>query len=757
VSITLSAGSDASNDIQIGNLTDLQNSASTLFKLADSIIGYLNQPVSSFPSADSPVTLNYQSGNISWTLGNFTFGLSGGVSGSISILQPGQTILTFTKTFPTTIGTGLDTDTSTAATGTITVPDGQFYVGVELDLTLAANAAANVQIGSIGIQGSAGTSDTFAVRFYKNVAGGTLLKDALAAAFEGFVLPLHSQTYQHLQPGDYINHQFNATLALGFGATLGLDKVYFSGQYEADIPGAPAAPSVNASVTAEVKAGATFGATFNLTGSYEALLWKADANTGRLHLYRNKTTDVNFNFGATVTVIADPTVTLSSGNLQTLVNQVLPGGTGAVVNQLLTGPAQSQVNTWVSEAQAKINSWLQPFQQGQTQLQVAIDNTQSSFLLVAASFDLTALGFTTAWSTVIAGDFNGALALPTGGVSLDAGSGLENFHTKTTSVTFNLFGLFRAEWDTSTIDNYSILYAGNNTFHLIERIGDRQTSVLNGRGREIDLYFAAEATSTPAGLTLGEIDLYVQLKATANGGFGKLIAGFFSKATTGEAATQITKQLLATAQQSNATEILELLFKPSAYGRLTSSTLNGNRPIINEPADEANYGSFAAACSQFESSPPANFSISNPMDLDYPTWRTCNIIANNGSVSPNSVPSRINIGNPTAAAPFLNQRFNSSIPAALISFTLDAAGSFMNLCEALKNLAALIESSNASWNELRSNLQNIIQNDVPSDFLIPTAYALSTSLGQVGVQPLMSGPAPVAPEEPTITVTLVYS
>jgi hypothetical protein len=43
-------------------------------------------------------------------------------------------------------------------------------------------------------------------------------------------------------------------------------------------------------------------------------------------------------------------------------------------------------------------------------------------------------------SEVIAGDSNGALG--TGAVSLDAGSGLETFHTQTTSVIFNLFGLF---------------------------------------------------------------------------------------------------------------------------------------------------------------------------------------------------------------------------------------------------------------------------------------------------------------------------
>jgi hypothetical protein len=667
-------------------------------------------------------------------------------------------MLTYTKTFPTTIGQGLDTDTSSATTGTITVPDGQYYVAVELDLTLAANAAANVQMGSVGIQGSAGTSDTFKVSFYKNVPGATLLKDALAAAFEGFVLPLHSQTYQHLRPGDYLYHQFNATLNLGFGATLGLDKVYFSGQYKADIPGAPSAPSVNTSVKAEVKAGASFNATFKYTGSYEALLSKLDDKTGRLHLYRNKTTDANFNFGATVTVIADPTVTPSAGNLATLANQVLPGTTGTVANQLLTGPAQNQVNTWVSDAQTKINGWLKPFQQGQTQLQVAIDNTQSSFLLMDVTFDLTAVGFSAAWSKAIAGDFNGALALPTGGVSLDAGSGLENFHTRTTSVTFNLFGLFKAEWDASQIENYSILYAGNNTFHLVERIGDRQTSTVNGKGREVDLYFAAEATSNPAGVTLGEVDLYVQLKATANPAFGQSIAGFLSKATTGDTATQLTKQLIATAQQPSATETLELVFKPSAYGRLTSSTLNGNRPIINELADQTNYASFAAACSQFESTSPANFSVRTPMDLDYATWTTWNILANNGSVSPTSVPSRINQGSPGGGAvvAFLNG-LNSSIQPVQISMVLGSASSFMNLCEDLKNLAALTESSNTSWDKLRSTLQNIIQNDVPANFLIPTAYALTTSMGQVGVQPLISGPAPAAPQQSAITVTLLYS
>src|SRR5580658_4837714 len=115
MSLTLSFGSDDANDIAIDKLTDLstlQNSAPTLFKLVETVIPDLGQAVSDFPAASSPIKLIYQSGNNSWTLGDFTFGLSGGVSGSISILPPGADLLNYTKAFPTTVGNGLNTETN---------------------------------------------------------------------------------------------------------------------------------------------------------------------------------------------------------------------------------------------------------------------------------------------------------------------------------------------------------------------------------------------------------------------------------------------------------------------------------------------------------------------------------------------------------------------------------------------------------------------------------------------------------------------
>ncbi len=752
MSISLAVGSE---NIEADNLRDLKSSVKTLLGIADPIFANgLGVQVAAFSPSSGPVTLNYTSGSGSWTVGDFTFGLSGGVGGTVGILQKGASLQTYTKTFPTTIGDALGGVTNAESTGAIPVLDGEYYVQVSLDMTIAASASANVNVGSVGICGSVGTSDSFKVSFYKKVAGTTLLRDALKAAFEGFVLPMHSGTYQGLQPGDYLYHQFNATLNVGFGATLGVDKVLYAGQFQADIPSTPVAPAVSTTVVVAAEAGATFGATFKYTGSYEAMLWKTDDNTGRLHLYRNKVTDANFNVGATVAVVEAPTVTVSPEDLSSLASKVLPGGTGGVVNQMLGGKAQDQVNSWVSDVQTKITGWLSPLQAGATALQLAIDKTTAKFLLLDFTFDLTAAAFPAAWSRAIAGDYCAALAVPSGGASLDTGSGLENFHTVKTSVTFSLFGAFAAEWVAEKIDNYSIVYAGNNTFHLVENIGRAQISTVGKSGTEIDLYFAATATSGPSGTTVGEVDLHVVLTAARNKGFGVEIAGVLSNATTGTTASTLSKQVLAMAQQGNATQTLKMIFKPSAYGRLSSSTLGGGK-ITNEVADQSNFNAFALACSHVETTPPAKFTVSPGMD--YGTWRIWNIAANDKyPPSDGSLPNRRSEGSRNQGWNYLGQHFGASAPAQLIAFAFQAASDFMNFCEDLKNLAALV-AAKTSWNALIADLQSIVKNDVAGDFVPATALALTTCLGQAGVQPQMSGPAPNGGLEPSITVTLVYS
>jgi hypothetical protein len=761
MSIILSAGGDSSNDIQIEKLTDLatpQNSAATLFKLADTINEGLNQPVSSFPATNSSVNLKYQSGNNAWKLGNFTFGLSGDVSGRVSVLRQGQNLLTYVKKLPTTINEGLDADTDSKSQGKITVPDGEFYVLVELNLTLAANGAAKVQLGSVGIQGSAGTSDTLKVGFYKKVSGATLLKDALQQSFAGFVLPLHPQTLEHLQPGDYLYHQFNGTLNLGFGATLGLDEVFFSGQYIGAIPTSPAVPIVTASAKVGLNLDASLGVSFKYTESFEAMLWTTDKDTAHLHLYKNHSTDPAFKASLTVGVIAEPAVKISPASLSSLMQKALTGNTGVVAAQIMQGSALNQVTTWVDDAQKKMDSWLKPLKDGKAALELAIDDLNSSFLLLDVTFDLTKIGFSSAWKQVLAGDFQAALKQGNSGMTLDPGSGLEDFHHQKTDVSLNLFGKFKAEWSESQITNYSIIYSGNNTFKLVENIGLEDITNVNGSGREVDLYFAAEGTETLDGrFELKPPELHVLLKATNNRRFGNAIAQILSLAATGPVALQLHNQVLAAAEKGHSKQTLELVFEPGAYGELKSSTLNPDGTITNEDLDKINYNSFADAAWEAEPgvfADASNFSVHDKMDLTYEVWRGWNLT----SIGKEDHPNRRTPGDAygSDAVAYLDHRFDSPPTLHAIPVVLMEASGFMNLCEDLTKLA-VPEGGVDPWKALCRDLGYIIHHDVPVDFLAPAGYALTELVRKAGAQLAISGPAANAAQEPSVTVTLRYS
>jgi len=760
MSITLSAGGDGSNNINIGALADLESSERTLLGLAAETVAGLDMTIASLPPATAPSKINYQSGNNSWTLGAYTFGLSGGVCGSIQVIQPGKDLLTYTKTFATSIGDGLNSTTNKANTakkdsGTA------YYLAVELDLSLGANVAAKVPaLGPIGITAKGSGSTTFAVRFCKQVAGAALLRDALAQAFAGFVLPLHPQTYQSLQPGDYLFHQIDATLNLAFGATVGVNQVFLSGESKAALPNAPAAaPSVTLSGEVAVNANGSLGVSFQYTNSFEALLWKTDGSTGHLHLYANHSADPTFTAGATAALILDPKVNLSTVNLGALAQQILPGDTGAEAAKLLSGAGQSEVTSWVNDAQTKINSWLQPFQQGKTALEVTIDALNDRMLLLDVTFDLKAVGFPSAWKQAVAGDFQAALAQSNGGMTLDPGSGLEDFHHQKTDVTFNFFGKFQAEWSSAQITNSSILYAGNNTFKLVDRTGYQEITNVNGSGREIDLYFTVEATSSAAGgLTLQPPELHVLLRATKNPKFGSAIAGILSMAETGQTASQLFSQFKAAVDKGNSPQTLEMVFSANACGKVTYATKNPDGTLANEDADTANYNAFAYSCAQLNAgSSPGDFSVSSPMDMNYDCWRDWNV-ACNGAVP--AIPLRRDSGNVTAGLAWVNTHFGS-LDAQNINAYLQEASDFLNLCEDLQKLSTLGVSSPSghepSWLSVTTELGDIVHKDVPSDLLAPTAYALTKLMFMAGAQPSLSGPAQNPSPEPGIAITLRYA
>ena len=119
---------------------------------------------------------------------------------------------------------------------------------------------------------------------------------------------------------------------------------------------------------------------------------------------------------------------------------------------------------------------------------------------------------TRAWESAYNGDL--LAALQTGAVTLDPGSGLEQEFQRKTSCTCNIFGLFKyTGWDQFS-SSTSLVYAGHNTFHLVETVGHAAQSASVGPLRSLNLYFTANAdVSATRTLSNADIDLHLDLTA----------------------------------------------------------------------------------------------------------------------------------------------------------------------------------------------------------------------------------------------------
>jgi hypothetical protein len=306
------------------------------------------------------------------------------------------------------------------------------------------------------------------------------------------------------------------------------------------------------------------------------------------------------------------------------------------------------------------------------------------------------------------------------------------------------------------ISNSSLTYAGNNAFHLITNEGRQLLSSVNNRKREIDFYFAAEVDLSGDAQALATVNAHYVLQATNNKGFGQYIANFLRLTTTGPENAALAKKIATLASQENTTQLLHLVFTPTAYGRLGFSAIPKS-PVDNTTHDRKNYAAFARACSDLFTSPPVNFSLQG--QADYDEWCNWNIACVNDWPAPaGALADRSQPGdrNGSEAIAELAQAFPGQ-NAQLVGYAFEAQSDFMNLCEAMTNLAGLEEVVGLhDWNDFVAHLKSIIKNDVSPDLLNPTALALTRLCADALPNPVV-GPAPGLTEQPSIAVTMTYS
>ena len=756
MSFSITVGSR--NITSVGPIKDLKSNIQSDFRLPEELESQLDQPLSALPVALRSVAIDCDAGP-SWTPGNgeFTFTLSAGVKSKLAVMLPGDTLLTYADDFQTDISIGPEAPSSPKVQ-TVKVPAGQAYVCVKLEVTIGGGISVTVPVGTVGICASVNDQNTFGNAFYRKCSPSDTLQDAIRDAFSNYVLPLHPLTLSNLDVGDYLHHDFNACLNVGLGASIGYTKILFAAQTPAGIGGAALQAGIAALPSFQATASLTFS--FTYTGAFEALLWKDTATTGHMHLYRSKEQDASLGLHLGVGLVSNIATGAACITPQcgALLNKVLPGSLG----QKFAGAATDELNDFATDASNKVAGWLTPVNQGQATLDIAIESTKQTFLLLDYTFDMTASAFAPAWKKALDGDFVAALTTPNGGVQIGVGGGLEKLYSKKTSVHLNLFGQLNAAWSDATITNTSMVYAGNNTFHLMAEEGRQQLALINNSKREIDIYFAAEADFSSGTTKLGEIELHCVLKATNNAKYGKYLANFLNLMSPAAGQVALAQSISSLAAARGTTEMIHLIFDQSSYGKLQASTITNGKPD-NEAPDQQNYASFEQACSKLFDASPANFSYSG-QSLGYTIWRNWNIASNDQWPAPaGAVPDRTQPGNTTNGtnAYILGDAFPNAgnSDAALMSYALQAASDFMNFCADLKSLATISSagSGTSAWDNLVARLKSIIQNDVNQDFVAPASLALTWLCTGQNPPNEIQGPAPGLEDKNSIAVTVTYS
>ena len=752
MSISVSVGNTGSLSLKL--LTDLKEdfakiNGDTHFSLGHEFDAYLDQPLSDVPAILRSASISYASGNQCWTPGPLSFTLSGGVCGKFSLITSGD-LLSYTGSFPTTItlGAAPSENKKSSAKPNVSAPDA--YVCLELDFSLSGGATVTGKSGIYGVSADGSASSTITVAFYKHCLATTPLKDAFASAFQSFVLPLHPDSLNHLAVGDYLHYLCNAKLELGLGATVGVDKVFYCGQYKSDLPKIASPLNIVTTLKPEAHAGAKLSFAYDYTGAFEVLLWLSAPETAHLHLYRSSKQDATF--GLDLGISASTNASFKSGINLSDVQKALADRVPALTKPTFKA---SEFSKFLTEMNDKMGGWILKANGEKASLDAAIEKTQDRFLLTHYTLDLTQ-PYQSAWKLMVAGKFLEAFSLPGTGLTLDTGSGLETIFTTTTSLKLNLFGKLNATWSDSDINNSQLLYAGNNHFHLLCNEGKSLLTQINNSKREIDIYFAAEAdlssTNAPSQPT---INLHTTLQATGDPRFGSYLANMVSLLTQGQDGRLLTQSVATLAAKPGTTEWLHLIFSPNSYTtRLQSSLLDANGKPDNEFPDQRNFSAFAAACAQlFGTVQPQSFNYSS-RPLTYALWSRANILANDSQPPTNAKPTRTRGGDPAAARVYLDtQGFDAM--SMMIWSTLCVGASFMNLCNDLKSLVATTADTTLdSWQHLIDQLSTIIKNDVSVDFIPPTALALANLCG--GAPAAVVGPAPSLPSGSSIGVTMTY-
>jgi hypothetical protein len=623
----------------------------------------------------------------------------------------------------------------------IPVPPHTAYTRLTLKMNINATVSGSGSWsgGAYGVKGSASSQDSYDVTFYKQFDPSTPVKIAIGQTFESFVLPLRAKTMEDLANGDYLLHEFDGNLNLSFGAFAGIDQVLYAGNGAADVAAVKgnALATLQASAKPEIKAGVNLDFSFKYTTRYEACVTK-QGSVGRLHLSRSSKAD------ATTSATLGLTFCANATGCAKVTQSLAKSATGSEATQLSAKGMDAAIVAGVADVNEKLSHWTSKANGVQVNLQTEIEETKTTTLLGVYEFDLSAPGpgLDRAWKLAMDGDLAAALnykdAAGKSYVTLDAGSGLEAEYQRKSTFCANFFNLWKfSSWSEWT-QNVTMVYAGNNVFHLIANVGRQTESQYIGAVKSINFYFTLAADSLAGAVKNPTATLHIDLCVNADAKAARAI-GTLLNAVADSSCTSVAQQLM-TFVQANPKGTVNVSFavgsqsfgaiRADAYGKgMPSSGTNSN------PNDERNWQTFVRAADtvgEWWLAQAGGAGQWKPTFESYSGWVTYNVACNGFSSGVASREQYGDWGSGTWPQSWIG--FDSNRPAAGVCLRMGQA--YLQLCAYLQQLysATSSDACGTTWAQMLQLAQHAALTDQFSEFPRAATLALLQTCGAVQLE-----------------------
>ncbi len=671
--------------------TLLQAQVAPAFKFAAATAHHWDAPVEKFP-AGTKLEFNVTEG-ASWkTSTGICFGLSGTAGCELEIVGSGPVI------------GYLD---SIQATSNAALPSGDYsgsvFVKLSLSFSITGNVSGGGNVGALGISGNAKATTGACFVFAHKVKSGTLLRDAVGESLNHFIFPFQPNCAPQMAEGDLAQVTFSGCMSYGLQLSYGLASYNFT------------APSVNTTLESCTNgiasltmpgASVDIGANFNLgvvhSDDFTAIVEKLDANHASLYLMRAHKNDVSAGagFGAQVAVTGIPSVSVNQQGLQAGLNLVTKG---------LAGTQAASISAVLeNKLSDKVNGWLNNVVQGGAGLKAAWDRQLSTTLISKYKVALDNPSVLDhSWDYFCQGNIRSAVGA--GGLLLQPGSGVSQDLNRTLTLSLTFFNFFHAQNVTTYFQKSKAYVTDTGNIRFLFDIGEESDTQISKALKKARIHFVADATAN----TAADVKLQVELSETHDKNEAArmaAIATYLPQGTQASAAAADMQKFAAA--KPNGTLNLNFVLESSAYGKLSSSHYDGNKPPANQAADAGNWQVFHDAT-------VALLKLAFAANVTYAGWQAFNEKSNGGNVA-----DRRHEGNPTQGATVWEGQ-PSDVQQKLEYFCL-ASASFMNLCDDLQQLAQLVSTIKIpdDWNRLLGDLKDIVMRDVNTDFAKPAVAAL---------------------------------